>query len=314
MTVTALLLVALTLFASCGTRTSDLSDRRSAVLHKDGALGALSVGGIPEEDAPGITEIPNIAAAQAFVIDADSGRALFMRGTDKILYPASTTKLLSILCALEIIDTDRVITPGDELSLVNEHSSIAFIKSHHSLTVEMLIEGMLLPSGNDAAYVLAAACGRELSEGASAEEAVEVFVEYMNEYARRLGMCGSNFTSPDGFFDEENYSTVEDMAILSAAAAKNEIIKKYASLASDDVVYASGHTNTWTNTNRMLIEGDEYYDAAVTGLKTGTAAEDNTCFICSFSAGGKSYIAGVFSEIDKNIRFEDMKRIIEFFS
>lgn len=295
---------------SCKSRTASLSGRQSAVLHSDGAIGAMAIENIPDD----VSKYPKIAAAQAFVCDADSEKMLFARGAGKVLYPASTTKLLSILCALEILDTDAEVTPGDELDLVNEHSSLAFVRRNHTLTVEMLIEGMLLPSGNDAAYALAAAAGKELAgEKASAREAVDTFVAYMNDYAERLGMCGSHFTSPDGFYDPDNYSTVEDMALLSLAASKNPIITKYACLESDNVTYASGHTNTWINTNRMLHEDDAYYDPSVTGLKTGTAAEDNTCFICTFTVGEKNYIAGVFSEIDKDIRFEDMKKIVDFY-
>lgn len=291
----------------CGERqTVDLTYRRAAVLHADGEAGAIE-------------RIPNTAeeelklhAAQAFIYDVDSGKYLYLRGNDKILFPASTTKLLTALYALTLLESGELITPGDELSLKNEQSAIAFIKEHHTLSAEMLIEAMMLPSGGDAAYALAAAGGYKIGgDDITASEAVKLFVSGMNEYARKIGMCGSNFTSPDGFHDPENYSTLEDMTILALEASRNDIIMKYASLPQASVTYASGHTNTWLNTNRMLHEDDEYYSPYITGLKTGTL-EGNSCLLCTFTIGERDYIAGVFSERSEELRYIDMKAIIAF--
>ncbi|MBQ8005292.1 MAG: D-alanyl-D-alanine carboxypeptidase [Clostridia bacterium] len=289
-----------------GSGNVDITERRAAALHAEGQ--AFSISNI---ETPSHLAL-ELEAAQAFVYDMQNEKYLYLLGADKILYPASTTKLLTALYALEILSPDELVTPGDELDMKNEQSAIAFIKKHHTLSVEMLIEAMLLPSGGDAAYALAAAGGRRLSEGEiSASLAVELFVAGMNEYASVLGLCGSSFTSPDGFYDPENFSTIEDMAILSQAASKNEIIMKYASLPSASVVYASGHTNSWLNTNRMLHKESEYYSPYVTGLKTGTL-EGNSCLICTLNIDGKNYIAGVFSVKSENGRYDDMQKIIEF--
>lgn len=303
-----MLLCAAAVLCSCGKRRISIDDRRAAVLHADRTLAALS-----SVEVRGSGDELRIDAPQAFVYNADTEKIIFERGKEKILYPASTTKLLTALCALEVLSPEELITPGNELEMVNEHSSIAFIKTHHTLTCEMLIEGMLLPSGNDAAYALAAAAGNRLSEcEMSGAEAVSVFVSEMNRYAKEIGMCGSNFTSPDGYFDEEHYSTVEDMAILASSAAENDIIMKYARLASDNVTYASGHTNTWKNTNLLLDPESKYYCPEVTGLKTGSL-ENNYCMICTFESRGVRYIAGVFTEIDGETRFADMKKIVEYY-
>lgn len=287
-------------------QTVDLTYRRAAVLHKDGEAGAIEHIENQEEDKL------DLHAAQAFIYDAQIGKYLYLRGADKILYPASTTKLLTALYALELLEPDMKVTPGAELKLKNEQSAIAFVKEHHTLTVEMLIEGMLLPSGGDAAYALAAAGGYALGGSEiEAEKAVELFISGMNEYAEKLGMCGSNFTSPDGFFDAENYSTIEDISFLAIAASKNDIIMKYSGLPTANVTYASGHTISWRNTNRMLHEGDEYYSPYVTGLKTGTL-EGNSCLISTYTIDGKDYIAGVFSEKSEELRYIDMTEIIKF--
>ncbi len=291
----------------CGeSRTVDIKYRRAAVLHSEDKGFAI------ENIAASYEEELSLYAAQAFLYDVDAEKYIIKKGADKILYPASTTKLLTALLALELLPCDLLVTPGNELALKNEQSAIAFVKEHHTLTAEMLVEAMLLPSGGDAAYALAAAGGYAIGgENITAREAVSLFIEKMNEYAEDIGMCGSNFTSPDGFYDPQNYSTVEDMTLLALAATKNDVIMKYASLPSATVTYASGHTNTWRNTNRMLHEGDEYYSPYVTGLKTGTL-EGNSCLICSFTINGRDYIAGVFTEKEEELRYIDMSAIIDF--
>ena len=255
----------------------------------------------------------DVKAPQCFVFDTQSGELIYMKGKGEKLYPASTTKLLTIMYALTVLDPEMLVTPGDELSLVGEFSTIAYVKPNHTLSVEMLIEGMLLPSGNDAAYVPACAAGRKLSDdpkGIPAVDAVALFIDGMNEYANSIGMTGSHFTCPDGYPDEDHYSTVEDMAIISAIAVKNSIIKKYARILVDNVVYASQHTNKWTNSNKLLDPSGEFYSPYATGLKTGSA-DNNYSFIASADIEGVTYIAGFFTEEHPNDRFVDALTVIK---
>lgn len=85
----------------------------------------------------------------AFVYYPESGQATYFGSEKQQIYPASTTKLLTILAALEILPEDELISPGDEVYMVESGSSSAYIRPHHTLTLEMLAEGMLLPSGNE---------------------------------------------------------------------------------------------------------------------------------------------------------------------
>ncbi len=270
-----------------------------------------------DKDDPGYIPVSgevldiSVSAPYVFVYDCNRGEIVYRKGHEKILYPASTTKLLTILCALEHVSPTDVITPGEELSLVEEGSSIAYINKNHKLTVEMLIEGILLQSGNDAAYVLAAAAGNRMSDGeATGVEAVEAFMEGMTEYAHTLGLKGTHFTTPDGFAGTDHYSTLEDMLLIAREAADNEIIRRYAGLYRDSVTYASGHTNTWTNTNVMLDPASSYYRPSVTGLKTGSL-DGNYCLITTAEEGGERYIIGVFGAATKSARFADTAIIID---
>lgn len=272
-------------------------NRSAVVRHEEGDVGYIPVSAKP-------VRMSGLTADAYFVYDCDKEQFLTLRGADDRIYPASTTKLLTALYALTLLSSEELVTPGDELSLVREGSSIAYIKKNHTLTVEMLIEGMLIPSGNDAAFVLAAAGGNRLNDSLSGVEAVECFMDGMNAYAEELGLCSTHFTVPDGLAGEEHYSSLEDMAIISRLAFENELIAAYAGQASDSVVYASGHTNTWVNTNALLDTESAYYDARVIGGKTGSL---EGCYNVIFLAeqNGERYIIGIFGSNSKDARFAD---------
>ncbi len=255
--------------------------------------------------------IKNMNSSSGFVVNVTTGETRFFRDENTVIYPASTTKLLTALCALDVMQPDALVTPGDEVYMVSEGSSFAYVRPNHTLTVEMLIEGMLLPSGNDAAYALSAACGRTLAgdDALTPEEAVDEFVSYMNEYAASIGCTGTNFMVPDGYAGAKHHSTLHDMAIISEKAAENEIIAKYASLQTDDVTYASGHVNTWVNTNKMLDPESKYYNENVVGLKTGSL-EDSYSLITLYDDGELRMIIGVFDSSTDKGRYEDTEEII----
>ena len=270
-----------------------------------------SCGGTPASADPFLPDFA-MSADQAFVWKITEDELIRYSGTgDDRVYPASITKLLTAQYALELMPPDTLITPGDEVYFPPEGSSSAYIRPNHTLTLDMLIEGMMLPSGNDAAYAVAAAGGRVLAEeeGLPPEEAVAVFVDGMNDYAVSLGCTDTHFTTPDGFAGTEHYSSTADMALIAKAAAENERIMTYAGRYTDDVTYASGHVNTWTNTNRFLDPASDCYSEHIIGLKTGSL-EGNYCLVTVYDDGETRLIVGVFGCPTENDRYEDTEALI----
>ena len=143
------------------------------------------------EPAPTWMTIPDdreLTAQQAFVYDVTAGEFVFMKGSeDDRVYPASITKLMTAYVALQFLQPETQITAGDVLELVGAGSSVAEIEKGDTLTVEKLAEAMLLPSGNDAAYILADAAGRVISgrDDISAWSAVESFLKEMTRQPLR---------------------------------------------------------------------------------------------------------------------------------
>lgn len=246
------------------------------------------------------------------VLDVNTQEVIFEKNIDERIYPASTTKLLTAIVALTYCDKDTVFTAGSELSLVSPNSSLAFINNGNQLTVEQLVTAMMLASGNDAAYVLAANVGRLVSMDYELPStlAVEYFCRLMNETAEKIGALDSNFINPDGFFDENHYTTVSDMLKISLYALDFDVITNAAKKPEAVVTYVSGEIATWSNSNALVNHYNNVYIAECTGLKTGFCDEAGYCLIATVEASGESYITAVFGATESSVRWEESKSLI----
>ena len=199
------------------------------------------------------------SAASAILMDADSGRVLYERNADRKMLIASTTKILTALVAIEEGDLHDTVKVSREAAYTE--GSAMYLTEGETLTLETLLYGLLLCSGNDAAVAVAQHVGGS----------VKGFVALMNEKAQELGMEHSSFANPNGLDDEQHYSTARDMAKLARAALENETLMRIASTRS---VTIGGRT--MTNHNKLL----HYVDGCL-GLKTGyTKAAGRTLVSC----------------------------------
>lgn len=251
-----------------------------------------------------------MSATHAFVYDKNAGRLIYAGGDpDAKLAPASLTKLLTAYTAEQFMDMDMEVTVGEEVTWIHPESSIAMLQPGHKLTVKMLIQGMMLPSGNDAAYALAVAGGRVLSGNPNMDRltAINVFVSEMNEQARRLGMINSQFKNPDGIDTDGHYSTVKDLITLSNAVFDSTLIMECASTAKLELQLLSGETITWINSNYLLQEESDYYTPNCVGLKTGSTENAGKCVITLFRQDDGNYLLiGVLGSSTDEQRFADI--------
>lgn len=209
------------------------------------------------------------SATSAILVDVDSARVLYEQNADRQMLIASTTKILTALVALEegnLSDTVRV-----SAAAAGTEGSSMYLKAGEELTLETLLYGLLLCSGNDAAVAIAEHIGTTQAG----------FAEKMNEMAARLGMENSSFANPNGLDHKDHYSTARDMARLACAAVENETLLRMASTKS---VTIGGRT--MTNHNKLL----SYMDGCI-GLKTGyTKAAGRTLVSCA-QRGGQRLVA-----------------------
>ena len=171
----------------------------------------------------------------------------------------------------------------------------------------MVIEAMMLPSGNDAAMILAAAAGRRIAgdESMDAGTAVQEFVAEMNRQAESLGFEKSHFANPDGYHVGSHYTCVNDMARIAKLALENETISRYMRLHDADVTYASGQTNHWENTNLLLDPEGEFYRPDAIGMKTGHTRQAGYSLMSAFQNGDSTLVIGMFGYTDEKVRFQD---------
>ena len=247
-----------------------------------------------------------LTAQQYFVYNCETGEFLTISGQeDERIYPASVTKLFTAYVANQFLQPDRKITVGDALDMIYPGSSVAELKKGDEVTTRQLIEGMLLPSGNDAAYVLAVEAGRILGdEDASASEAATYFVAEMNAQAKRLGMTGTNFANPDGIHEDNHYMTFHDLALLGMLSLEDPVLMDYAATATDTVTI-SGEAKEWKNTNALIHRDSQYYCPYAIGLKTGQTPSAGSCLLSAFECGGTTLIIGVFGCPEVEDRFAD---------
>lgn len=253
-----------------------------------------------------------LTAQQAFVYDCKSGEFTYLLGneTDQV-YPASITKLFTAYVALQFLEPEEMITAGSALDLVGYGSSVAEIEKGDVLSVEMLVEAMLLPSGNDASYILAEAAGRVIAEDdtLSASAAVAAFMKEVNGQLRVMGLSGTQFTNPDGYHSSDHYTTFADLVVISEKVLENDTIMKYASTSRETVTLGE-RTLEWKNTNALIDPNSEYYCPYATGLKTGQTPSAGSCLLSSFNVEGRQYIIGVFGCPEIEDRFADTLQLL----
>lgn len=248
-----------------------------------------------------------------FVYDA-AAEELVWCNTDQTdrLYPASITKLYAALVGLMYLDPDAVVTAGEELRLVHSDSSRAYLSRNCKISVKMLVEAMLVPSGSDASYVFAAAAGRAIGgEELGAEEAVAAFLEEMNRQAEKLGLKNSHFTNPDGYHNDDHYMCPADVALVAALCWDDPVIAEYMAVQQDSVTFASGQTITWYNNNLLMDPSSAFYSGSAVGMKTGYTGEAGNCLLAAFRQGDKSVIVGIFGSEGKYSRYESAAQMFK---
>lgn len=210
------------------------------------------------------------SASAAILMDGESGRVLYAHNADERRPIASITKLMTALVAVELCpDLSAEVTVRQEWTGV-EGSSM-YLKPGEQLTMEALLYGLLLSSGNDAALAVAGSCC----------ETVEDFVAEMNETAARLGMANTHFANPNGLDDPEHYSTARDIALLAQAVLAQETLRRIAGTKTITIAgrYLANH-------NKLLWR----YEGC-TGLKTGYTDEAGRTLVSSAKRDGQELIA-----------------------
>ncbi len=216
--------------------------------------------------------MPEIASKHVCVIDVATGRILEEKNANQKAEPASITKILTALVAIEQGDINKVVTISSQAAGV-EGSSI-YLKQGEKYTLLDLLYGLMLRSGNDASVAVAIAVSGN----------VPAFVEKMNEKAKQLGCTDTHFANPNGLPNENHYTSAHDMALITAAALQNETFQKIVSTKNYTMEPdGAGEVKRITNKNKLLWQ----YQGAV-GVKTGYTVSAGKTFVGAAARNGRT--------------------------
>ena len=211
---------------------------------------------------------PSVYAQSAIVMEADTGMILYAKDMEAKHYPASITKIMTAVVALETCSMDQTYTVT--ASDMAEGSSM-YLQEGEILTIQELLYGLMLHSGNDAAVALAIYCGGT----------VEGFAQLMNDKARVLGMRNTHFENPHGLDAPDHYSTAKDLAILAAYAMENPIFHK--TVSTKNITVGQRYLR---NHNKLLWQVD-----GADGVKTGYTRAAGRILVSSAARDGRRLIA-----------------------
>ncbi len=243
----------------------------------------------------------------AGIYDYDHDKILYGKNMDSPVEPASTTKLMTAYVASKYLKPDSVITVGAELNLMDWNTSKAGIYKGLRMTFSEMLKCLLLPSGCDAAYAIAAAASKAYcgDPNMDAGSAIATFVSLMNIEAKEMGMTHSRWTNPDGFPNKDRpYTTAHDMLICGAYAYSVPVIRETVKLRSATAYTVSGKAfSGFTNTNELLNPSSDRYYRYCVGMKTGSHSTALQCLVSAAVKDGRTFIAVVYRCPDKYARY-----------
>ena len=264
---------------------------------------------------------PYVNCTYSSVYDFTNDTYIFQKNADNKAYPASTNKIITAITAVQNAPLDLEITVGDELDYMYQGSDpgTAGSKKGQVWTLRQLLYAMLLPSGNDSAYTIAAGVARSLpgNENKSTLELLKIFANLMNGVRDQVGANNSHFMhAPDGnsyylpgggpstpnLYDERLYNqyvTANDMIKFAKLAFNYPAIANVTSTVTKSFKIISGESFTFNNTNQLIKSSSSNYYKYAVGLKTGTTTPAGQCLIFGAEKDGRFVIAAVMKATNR---------------
>ncbi len=221
---------------------------------------------------------PEVSAQTAILIEGNSGEVLYEKNAEQKAFPASITKIMTALLAIESGNLDKIVTVSENASGV-EGSSI-YLETGEKIALRDLVYGLMLRSGNDAAIAISEEIGGT----------TENFVIMMNKRARELGAFNTHFANPNGLHNQDHYTTASDMALISKAAMKNPEFKKVAAAKTWIADRGEGKYNYFYNKNKVV-----YQYTGGTGIKIGFTRAAGRTLVASSERHGMELICVVMN-------------------
>ena len=252
------------------------------------------------------TDVDMTAAASAGLFDLDSHRTIYAKNVHEKLNPASLTKILTALCALEYGQLDDVMTASENVVIKETGAVKIGLKAGDTMTMEQALHALLLKSANDVAVMIAEHIGGS----------VEGFSAIMNETAQRIGATNSHFVNPHGLTDTEHYTTAYDLYLICNEAVKYDKFVEIIHTAAYNATYRDKNGKDKAvelSTTNAYIKGEAFApdNVSVIGGKTGTTNAAGYCLVIySKDGAGKPYISVVMQSEDRTLLYTQMTDLL----
>ncbi|MFF2797878.1 D-alanyl-D-alanine carboxypeptidase family protein [Lysinibacillus xylanilyticus] len=251
-------------------------------------LSKLEIVDYPQLELPQKSEINldvNLHSSNAILVNLDTNKILLDKGSDEIIYPASLTKIMTVLVAIENIPNiqDKILLPKSIFKdLYEENASMAGFLPNEEVTAEDLLYGSMLPSGADASIGLA-----DYIAGSERK-----FVKLMNEKAKQLGMKNTHFKNATGLHHSDHYTSVKDISILLQYALTNNTFRDIYTAERYSIKSTNLHPEGMTLTSRMFknLYTNENTRGEIIGGKTGYTEQAGLCLASLATINGEEYI------------------------
>ena len=243
----------------------------------------------------------NLYSEAAIIMDTETEQILYQKNIDKKMYPASTTKILTAIIAIEQCNLDDVIiATNSAISQVPSGYSSAYISDGEKMTVKDLLTVFLVHSANEAGYILAEHCSGSIEE----------FSNLMNQKAQEIGCKNSHFLNPSGIHDNNHYTTAYDLCLIANYCMKNNTFRNIVSMPKCTIEPTNKSLKrVYTNTNLLLNSNSQYYVENCIGIKTGYTKEAGNCLVSCFRKDNIEVICVVLGA--GNIGNSDASRFID---
>ncbi|WP_246238278.1 D-alanyl-D-alanine carboxypeptidase family protein [Alkalicoccus luteus] len=240
-------------------------------------------------------EAPRIESESAFLMDAGTGEVLYEKNASERMYPASITKIVSGLLAVEEADLSETAVVSE--NAVETDGTSVFLLEDEEMELRQLVEGLVINSGNDAGTVIA-------EHLAGSEEA---FAEKMTDFVReKAGAVNTQFQNPHGLYHPDHYTTAEDMAAIAQYAMKNDEFMEIAGTRELDWEGEGWETTIY---NHHLLLGNY---AGVTGLKNGFVSQSGFTLVTTAERDGTSLIAVTLKAPTSDIMYQDTEALLDY--
>ncbi|MFA6848834.1 MAG: D-alanyl-D-alanine carboxypeptidase family protein [Selenomonadaceae bacterium] len=242
------------------------------------------------------TAVDSLTADAAILIEASTGKVLFEKNADKREYPASTTKMMTLLLALENCNLNDIVKVKADAAAVG--GSSMKLETGDEIQMGELLQGMMLASGNDATVAVADYMTSSMGD----------FTATMNKKAKELGATNTNFVNSSGLPDINHYSTARDLSKIAAYGYRNPTFRSIVSVKEKNIQWvkpAKKHF-TFENTNELLKEDDN-----INGIKTGYTRAAGECLVASSERNGVNLIAVVLHAND-GCRFTEAETLLDY--